>query len=355
MCLVAWAALPACGGQVHDVPDAGPDAGPDASPAPVDAAVVLAPCHAGDPPATLVTGLSAYVFNGMTTDGTRLYIAQGTAPLLWSMDARGGPATALYGSNVTNESLATPGSPALLPAAGGLFFDTLVDPGDSLSWVSDTGGPVKTVSTAYVAMFDWSGTRGFRWVRTADGVTLSTVSLADGSLTPFASTTTKASVANVLATTRFIHVILEDATPQTRFVDRRIDLANGTVHDEVVLHAGNSGIVAGPNVICELASDALGLSCLADDQAQDTYIPVASSSTAPFARYVDADWVYAEVYRGPSQLSRFSLADGHEEVLLTGAHPGAVTSFGDCVYAAMVTYSGKVEPSTAIWRFSPPR
>jgi hypothetical protein len=127
-----------------------------------------------------------------------------------------------------------------------------------------------------------------------------------------------------------------------------LNVADATLHDEIAVDFANSQIVMGPNAICGLSAKGEGISCVRDDQTQSEALPGESGTP----RYVDAEWVYADGDDGGAPaFARFSLLDGHEEPLFDGVYyPEAATSFGDCVYAALMD---EQTHESSIWRLSP--
>jgi hypothetical protein len=317
-----------------------------------DAGATLSPCHAGDAPRVVVSAIPDIDLNGMATDGQRLYVAQSVKPLLWSVPVGGGEIVPLYGGDYPYSISASVPWP-MLAADGGIYFDAF-DGSDDLTWVSNVGGNAKTVASNAVSFFDWTQPRGFTWSGGLYSGSLSTVSF-DGTVQPFLTipdVPPSFEIVAILGTRHFIHVALIDLSSSPfAYSDRRFDIQTGTLHDEVALDASNSQMFMGPGAICVLAANASGISCLSDDQSAVMHI---ATKTGPFPRYIDDDWVYAAVtHDGTTEdFSRYSLVDGHEQQLMAGVYPEAVTSFGDCVYAALI--KGTSPPATEdIWRLTP--
>jgi hypothetical protein len=290
-----------------------------------------------------VSGLNASHYNGMVSDGTRVHVAGGVSAL-WDVGTNGGDVVTLNGGELGIASVPIP----LLPAHGGLFFN---DDVSGLVWESAEGGAPQPVSTSSAAFFDWSGARAYAMSKDGYGPgTIDVLSLEDGSRQPFVTFDSGDDVATALVTSRFLHLVLVIVSTSIEYVDRRIDLAGGSQHDEVALHSANSQIFMGPNAICVLSADDTGISCLRDGEAAPDYIPVGSAS---LPRYIDADWVYAAVFDNQLTFARFSLTDGHEQLLGTGVYPEAVATFGRCVYAVILPTGDPTPNSAALWRYSP--
>ena len=137
--------------------------------------------------------------------------------------------------------------------------------------------------------------------------------------------------------------------PSGPYRDRRLKLTDATLNDDVDIEVGNSEVIMGPTAVCGVAGGGrTGMSCLLDDASAPTYFPIGSSPV-----YVDTSWVYTvlDAKQQPA-LERVSLLDGHGETLMAGVYPGAVTTYGACVYAAVTPLDPYYQPP-AIWRFSP--
>lgn len=305
-------------------------------------------CHPGDPPAALTGELDVAVYQGLAADADRVYVLQDRAPLLWSVDVHDGARLDLYGQDFAGGFQASSPVP-LLAASGGVYFDAPTGP-DRVLWMSGTGGPAHTIASPGVTVFDWSATRGYRWKVGAGPSTVEAVALSDGSSEPFVMVGESDVALHVLATSRFLHMGLASTTTSA-VVDRRIDLGDGSVHDEWPLTPEASALFTGPNAACVTRSSSI--SCLADDQSLPQELHATGDGLLP--RYIDADWVYLGGWQADDSpyFTRVSLADGHEQVLSQGAYPVAVTEYGACVYAALVTIHADTTATSTLWRFSP--
>jgi hypothetical protein len=338
--------LLSCGGQTSPPPP--PDAAHEEDAA--SSAIVL-PCTAGGPAVTLVNGAdlglpSSLVFNGLATDGSRLYIAQSLAPLLWSTGMLGGAMLPLYGADATSYQYI--GFGPLLPSGGGIYFDAIVEPTHGLKWISGLGGAVMNIAPASVGMYDWSGERGFAASGGVGNWTIDTVALPSGAEALFATVGPELDAEPFLVTQRFMHVIYYQP-PNGGYRDRRLNLTDASVHDDIDIAVGNSEVIMGPTAVCGIAGGGRsGMSCLFDDASAPTYLPIGSSPV-----YLDASWVYTtlDAAQQPA-LERVSLLDGHGETLMSGVYPGAVATYGACIYAAVTPLDPFPKPPV-IWRFSP--
>jgi hypothetical protein len=281
--------------------------------------------------------VNAPVYDGIATDGNRLYVMQNAAPFLWSIDVRGGASLDLYSQGVPGVDQAGPGWP-MLALDGGIYFNAPTGPA-SVMWINGMGGPLRTVVEPEITVFDRSGTRGFRY--DPDLGTLDSVAFSDGSSQPFA--VLPSLVLGFGVSDRFFHV-LTTSDPWLEYSDRRFNLSDGTFHDEVGLDVDGGDLVAGPNAVCLMPLvPGNVLTCLADDKTQPDVFTLSGFHQL---YYVDDTWAYVGA---KDDLSRVSLADGHAQIAIASGHPLAVTSAGGCVYVVAM-----VDPtSSVVWRVSP--
>jgi len=331
--IALFACAVSCGGHVAQV-----DAGAPQAPA----------CSIGAPAAVLVPEIDFYQFNGLATDGQRLYVAQGGGgPLVWSIDVRGGNRIDIYG-NMTNGSVSSSTPTPMLAVSGGVYFDALDTNGDGLVWVSASGGLPKHIGS-YAFAFDATGTRAFSGTSGGNATgEIDATTLADGTIHGVYALNGNDDIATVAATSSFVHVIIVDVSPNIHYTDRRVRVDGSGVQDEIATGFGNSQVFEGPNAICATSSDGNGLACLSDGDTQPRVFPIAA-----FPRFIDDKWIYAQAF-ADSAFVRISLGDGHVETITMQGYPSAVTAFGDCVYAVLITPpQDGGGPKGAVWRFAP--
>jgi hypothetical protein len=289
-------------------------------------------CKPGDPSVTLATGLATQQFNGLATDGRRLYVAQSDAPQFWSIDTRG--RASLWTETCGATTSASSPLP-ILPAGDRVFFNTLGFAPSRLVWSPATGGGVHVVSSMTAAAFARSGAVAFTGGYEASSI--ESISLPSGSARPFFRLQDNFQPSNVVTTDRFLH-LLSQSPP---FVDLRVDVSTGRLFDQVPFDAENTQVVAGPNAICAGASGRNGIVCLADSATTQSF-PAVGSSVGAFPMFMDSDWVYVGLaHHGGRSLTRFSVAGGKEETVLRGEYPGAVTARDGCVYVGFVSFPAR--------------
>ena len=319
-------------------------------------------CAAGGAPVAIATdlladaGVSAFDTRAaffMATEGSRVWVAQVPfVPALWSVAVGGG-------ARRVDLDIIDPQSVGPLSIANGRLFFDVVTLGphsvlSSLGTVSTSGGPLAMFGLeSEIEAFDWDGARAYGLPVNPRGPPISEVSLSDGTTTTFANPAISGYELNwVRVTSKFMHVRWQPAAGND-FIDQRLDIATGALHDEVPF----SGDMAGPSDVCGLvegaSADEWVLSCLSDSASQPRTLAsnlafLATPSGEARILDVDATWVYVKVGGSSPHLSRFSLADGHEQVLMNDVTTLAVTGFGSCVFALTWTNRG-----STLWRLSP--
>ena len=277
--------------------------------------------------------------------------------LSWSIDVGGGPSTAVYDiaddqDGWVNEPSAANGRVFFGAATWKKQFD-LPSPTATFTWnsVSASGGPVSAIVVPLkFEGFDWARTRAFG-IAPSNGLPIVTMSLADGTTSIFANPNVGDRHLDWFrVTSAFVHVILQSAGPPYLH-DMRIDATTGDVHDEVEF----GGVMAGPNDLCGLEWTGgvdYNVACLADSSSTlrtfTTNAPVSTSLGVTDVLYVDAAWAYVSIAGDHPHLSRFSLADAHEELLMEDTMTLAATGFGSCVFAMTWKSTG-----ATLWRLSP--